>query len=234
MEKKGTLFSLLIQVRVFRRSKCLVPAHPESLQQNQTLNPWTQSLGLNSALLHPLKEWLYCINSSYFSASRGNKLLFSSTADPWPRTSFHRELCEGEECNGIKNGVVLLWYRAHCRTNPRSPSGWDGMEISGAWSRCFSSGRNTVSIFGEIGSHIQERGQEVPGSAGRVRGLDLTPCGYSTLIITTSAIGDPESIWWSPRDKQWMRWHSECLCWFQPFNSVWIRFSRFIFFQCSL
>lgn len=155
MKKKVTLFSLLIQVWVFRRSKCLVLAHPESLQQNQTLNPWTQSLCLNSALLYPLKEWLYSINSSYSSASQGNKLLFSSAADPWLRTSFHRDLCKGGECNRIKNRVVLLWHRAHCHTNPPSPSGWDGMEISSTWSQCFSpGGTQSVSIFGKIGSHI--------------------------------------------------------------------------------
>lgn len=60
----------------------------------------------------------------------------------------------------------------------------------------------SVFIFGEIGSHIQDRGQEVPGSGGRVRGLHLTPCGYSTFTITTSVIGDAECICRSPRDKQ--------------------------------
>ena len=54
-----------------------------------------------------------------------------------------------------------------------------------------------ASVFGEvfrIGGHIQNKAQEVPGSAGKVRGLHLTPCGYSTLIIITSVMGDPESI----------------------------------------
>ena len=51
----------------------------------------------------------------------------------------------------------------------------------------------SVSVFGEIGSHIQDRGQEVPGSAGSVRGFHLTPCRYCTLIITTAVTGDPDS-----------------------------------------
>lgn len=226
-KKKDIFFFLLLQVRVFRRRKHLVPAHAESLQQTQTLNPWTQSLCFNSALLHALKDWLYSIDSSYFSASRGNKLLFSPTADPWPKMSFQRELCEGGECNGIKPRVVLLWHRSHCCINPLFPFwvGWNG-DFWCLVMMLFPWGK-TISISGEIGNYIQARRQDVPGLAVRVR-------GYSILIITAAVTRDPESIWWSPKDKQWMHWHPEYLCWFQTFDFIWIIFSRFIFFQCSL
>lgn len=52
------------------------------------------------------------------------------------------------------------------------------MEISDTWwlvMVLFPWGKQSVSIFGEIGSHILDRAQGVPGSAGRVRGLHLTP-----------------------------------------------------------
>lgn len=156
-------------------------------------------------------------NSSYFSASQGNKRLFSVTADAGLGRSFHRELCEDRQYDRTENRAVMLCHRA--RVSPCSPSRWDFMEVlaPGKKSQCISPGRNTAWLSSGKYRIQGKRCLDQLGGLGwgdstspqwhgnaeilAVHSSEWCACGYTTLITTTSVGGDLESTWWSPRYK---------------------------------